>query len=65
MFIVHALVRRDGELDFDDVNNQIEPYLFETLASGHDSSDNSGESDSASENGDYDVNQERIAQLDW
>lgn len=65
MFIVHALARMDGELDFDNVNNQIQPYLFEPLASGHDSSDNSRESDSASEDGDYDVNQERIGQVDW
>ena len=54
----------DGKLDFDDVNNQIQPYLFEPLAPGHDSSDYSRESDS-SENGDYDVNQERIGQVDW
>ena len=56
----------DGELDFDNEHNQIHPYLFEPLASGHDSSDNnSRESDSASEDGDYDANQERIVQVDW
>ena len=56
----------DGELDFDNVHNQIQPYLFEPLASGHDSSDNnSRELDSASEDGDYDTNQERIVQVDW
>ena len=66
MFFVHVLARMDGELDFDNVHNQIQPYLFEPLASGHDSSDNnSRESDSASEDGDYDTNQERIVQVDW
>lgn len=43
----------DGELDFQNVNNQIQPYLFEALASGHYSSDNYfRESESASDNGD-------------
>ena len=66
VLIVHALARMDGELDFDIVNNEVQPYMFEPLASGHDSSDdNSRESDSASEDGDYDVNQERIGQVDW
>ena len=65
VFIVHALARMDEDLDFDNVHNQIQPYLFEPLASGHDSSDdNSRESDSAFEHGDYDVNQERIGQVD-
>ena len=65
-FIVHALARMDGDLDFDIVHNQIQPYMFEPLGSGHDSSDdNSRESDSVTEDGDYDVNQERIGQVDW
>ena len=55
----------DEDLNFDNVHNQIQPYLFEPLASGHDLSDDSSrESDSASEHGDYDVNQERIGQVD-
>lgn len=41
-------------------------YLFEPMASGHDSRDNnSRESDSASEDGNCDVNQELIGQADW
>ena len=36
VFIVHVLARM--ELDFGNVHNQIQPYLFEPLASGHDSS---------------------------
>ena len=63
--MVHALARMDEEVEFDHSNSQIQPYLFEPLASGHDSSDNSGELDSASEDGDYDVNQERVGQVDW
>ena len=56
----------NGELDFDNANSQIQPYLFEPLKSGHDSSDNnSRKSDSASEGGDYDVNQERTGKVDW
>lgn len=56
----------DGELDFQNVNNQIQPYLFEALASGHYSSDNYfRESESASDNGDHSVNQEQIGQVDW
>ena len=55
----------EGELDFDNVHDQIQPYLFEPQASGHDSSDNnSRELDLASKDGDYDVNQERIGQVD-
>ena len=57
----------DGDLDFNIVHNQIQPYMFEPLASSHNLSDeNSRESDS-SEDGDvdYDVNQERIGQVDW
>ena len=44
MLIVHAFARMDGKLYFDNVNDQIEPYRVETLASGHDFSDNSRES---------------------
>lgn len=55
----------DRDLDFDVIHNQIQPYMFEPLASGHDfSDDNSRESDS-SEDGNYDVNQERIGHVDW
>ena len=54
----------DGELDFDNVHNQMQPYLFEPLASGHDSRDNNSRgSNSASEDGDSDdvnVNQEQM-----
>ena len=47
-----------GKPNFDNVHNLIRPSLFEPLTSGHDSSDNySRESDSASEDVDYDVNQ--------
>lgn len=35
VFIVHALARMDGDLDFDIVHNQIQPYMFEPLGSGH------------------------------
>ena len=53
MFIVHPLARMEGELDFDNVHDQIQPYLFEPQASGHNSSDNnSRELDLASKDGD-------------
>lgn len=65
VLIVHLLARMDRDLDFDVIHNQIQPYMFEPLASGHDfSDDNSRESDS-SEDGNYDVNQERIGHVDW
>ena len=56
----------DEELNFNNVHNQIQPYLFEPLASGHDSSDNnSRELGSASQDGDYNVDQECLGQVDW
>lgn len=64
VFIIHALARMEGELDFDNIHDQIQPYLFEPQASGHNSRDNnSRELDLASKDGDYDVNQERIGQV--
>ena len=66
VFIVYALARMDEELNFNNVHNQIQPYLFEPLASGHDSSDNnSRELGSASQDGDYNVDQECLGQVDW
>ena len=48
MFIVHVLARMDGEFDFEYVDNQIQAYQFERLASGQDAShNNSRESESA------------------
>ena len=63
MFYHHPLVRMDEDLDVSLGNVQIQPYQFEPLASGHDSVKNSSESDSASEDGD--INIERIGQVDW
>lgn len=65
VLIVYLLARMDRDFYFDVIYNQIQFYMFELLVLGYDFSDDNFRELDSSEDGNYDVNQERIGYVDW